>query len=175
MRYKVINPKIKRIIIGVFLIIILVIGITAFNHPIILKWLVGSARIIGRSTNAIVYTNGVVNNDVKVFHVKKSWDGTLTDYFLLYFPDAIDSRLQYLCVHKKAKYAGGASSTNIRDYDMIGGLLFQSEVGGQFTPMQHPEKGFNFDPELVFNENQFTLNIPPKKNRLKFDSLRVLY
>jgi fructose-1,6-bisphosphatase/inositol monophosphatase family enzyme len=78
-----------------------------------------------------------------------------------------------LSLNKKDNYAGGPSSTNVRDYDIIAGLLFQSEVGAHFTPMQDDMKGFNFDPKLTFTDRQILLKIPKTAKELKCDSLRV--
>jgi len=39
----------------------------AWNHPIILKWVTGSARYNGKPIQAKVYTNGQVNCHIKVF------------------------------------------------------------------------------------------------------------
>jgi hypothetical protein len=150
------------------------VGLTSIGHPIILKLLAGSARIVGRPTNATVYTNGQVNTDVKVFHVDEYWNGEPADYYILHFPYADNSRLKFLSLNKKDNYAGVASSTNVRNYDIIAGLLFQSEVGARFTPMQDDIKGFNHDPQLAFTDGQITLNVPPTAKELKCDSIRVV-
>lgn len=92
----------------------------------------------------------------------------------MYFPYAENSRLKILSLNKKDNYAGGPSSTNIRDYDIVAGLLFQSEVGAHFTPMQNEMKGFNFDPQLAFTDRLITLKIPPAAKELNCDSLRIV-
>ena len=166
--------KLLRAIVGLLLIFAVAVGLTSISHPIILKWLSGSARFIGRPTNATVYTDGEVNTEIKVFHVDKYWNGEPADYYLLYFPYADDSRLQILSLNRKDNYAGGPSSTNVRDYDIVGGFLFQSEVGAKFTPMQDDIKGFNFNPQLAFSDRQITLTIPPEAKELKCDSLRIV-
>lgn len=150
------------------------VGLISLSHPIILKWFTGSARVEGRQTNATVYTNGQVNTNINVFHADKYWNGEPADYYILFFPYADNSRLKFLCLNRKDKYAGGPISTNVRDYDIIAGRLFQSETGAHFIPMQDDIKGFNFNPNLVFSERQITLTIPPKAKELKCDSLRVI-
>ena len=166
--------KLLRVTVGLLLIVAVVVGLTATNHPIVLKWLTGSARLVGRPTNAIVYTDGQVNNQIKVYYVDKYWNGEHADYYILYFSYADKSRLQFLGLNRKDNYVGGPSSTNIRDYDIVAGLLFQSEVGAHFTPMQDNIKGFNFNPQLAFTDKQITLNIPVTAKELKCDSLRVV-
>lgn len=166
--------KLLRTVVGLLLIFAVAVGLTSIGHPIILKWLSGSARLIGRPTNAMVYTDGQVNKEIKVFHVDKYWNGEPADYYILYFPYADNSRLQILSLNRKDNYAGEPSSTNVRDYDIVGGLLLQSEVGAKFTPMQDDMKGFNFNPQLGFSDKQITLTIPPTAKELKCDSLRVV-
>ncbi len=166
--------KLFRAVVGLLLIFAVAVGLTSISHPIILKWLSGSARLVGRPTKATVYTDGQVNTDIKVFHVDKYWNGEPADYYILYFPYADNSRLKILSLNRQDNYAGGASSTNKRDYDIIAGNLFQSEVGAKFTPMQDDIKGFNHDPKLAFSEGQITLTIPPTVKELKCDNLRVV-
>jgi hypothetical protein len=166
--------KLFRAVIGLLLIFAVVVGLTSISHPIILKWLSGSARLVGRPTNATVYTDGQVNTAIKVFHVDKYWNGEPADYYILYFLNADNSRLNILGLNRKDDYAGRSSSTNVRDYDILAGLLFQSEVGAHFTPMQNDMKGFNFDPQLEFRDRQITLTIPRTAKELKCDSLRVV-
>lgn len=96
------------------------------------------------------------------------------DYYIIfinYLPN--NSKLKFFSVNRKDNYVGIPSATNIRDYDLIGGQLFQSEVGSHFTPFQNDMKGYAFDPELTFNGKQFKLNIPPSAKELRYDSLRV--
>lgn len=160
---------------GLLLIVGIIIALISINYPIVLKWLTGSARLIGKPILATVYANGKVNKDIKVYHVDKYWNGELADYYILHFPDAENSRLKFMSLNKKDNYVGIPSSTNIRDYDLIVELLFQSEVGAHFTPIQDDMKGFNFDLKLRFIDNEISLVIPPNTKELKFDSLRVVF
>jgi len=166
--------KLLRAVVGLLLIIAVAVGLTSISHPIILKWFSGTARLIGRPINATVYTDGQINKDIKVFHVDKYWNGEPAEYYILYFPYADNSRLQFLILNRRDNYAGGPSSTNKRDYDIIAGLLFQSEVGSKFTPMQYDIKGFNHNPKLAFRERQIILTIPPTAKELNCDSLCVV-
>jgi hypothetical protein len=65
--------RILKIVVGLFLLLAVAVGLTSINHPILLKWLTGSARHIGKPIHATIYTNGQVNHDIKVFHVDKYW------------------------------------------------------------------------------------------------------
>jgi hypothetical protein len=166
--------KFIKIVGGLFLTFVIAVGLTSINHPIVLKWLTGSARIIGRPINATVYTNGQINNEIKVFHVDKYWNGNNADYFILnssFVP--ANKKLKFFSINRKDNYVGRPSSTNVRDYDIIAGLLLQSEVGGKFTPFGVDMKGYNFDTKLTFIDKKITLKIPPSGTELKCDSIRV--
>lgn len=165
--------KLLKIVVGLLLIFAVAIGLSSINHPIILKWLSGSARRIGKPIQAIVYTDGQINNDIKVFHVDKYWGSSeiannyllsLTDYDTL-------GMLKFFNINLNEKWIGRPVGTSNKDYDFIAGHLFQSETGGHFTPFQDDMKGFNFDPQLSFTDRQIKFSVPP--NKLRFDSVRI--
>jgi hypothetical protein len=165
--------KLLKIVIGLFLLFAVAIGLTSINHPILLKWVTGSARHIGKPIQATVYTNGQVNQDIKVFHVDKYWASnekannyllSLTEYDSL-------GMLKFFNINLNEKWIGRPVGTSKTDYDFILGHLFQSETGGHFTPFQDDMKGFNFDPQLSINDRQIKFNMPPSK--LKFDSVLI--
>ena len=165
--------KLLQILVALLLIFVVAVGLISINHPIIIKWLSGTARHIGKPITATVYTNGQINNDIKVFHVDKYWKGGRADYYIIYVPYADKSRLKFFSLNKKDNYAGCPVSTNIRDYDLIAGHLFQSEVGAHFTPFSDDMKGFDFDPHLSFSNKQINLNIPATVKELRCDSIRI--
>jgi hypothetical protein len=152
-----------------------VIGALFINtHPIVLKWCGGSARIIGKPVDATVYTNGQTNNNVKIFHVDKYWNGEKADYFILYIPYAEDqSQLKFSGLDRQNNFALKPSSASINDYDFIAGYLFQSEVGAKFSTFQDDMKGYGFDPKLIFIDRKIKLNVSPLAKELKCDSIRV--
>ena len=162
-----------KLIVGLFLVFAIIAGLTSINHPIVLKWLAGSARVIGKPIQATVYTNGQVNHDIKVFHVNKYWDSNeKTDNYILSLRE-FDTvgMLKFFSVNLKEKWIGRPVGTSKEDYDFIAGRLLQSETGGHFTPFQDDMKGFNFDPQLSFTDRHIKFNLPPRF--LKFDSVRI--
>jgi len=147
-------------------------GSVYLNHPIISKWIFGSARIIGKPINANVYTDGHINNDIKVYHYQKYWDGENTNCYLLSLKefDKI-GMLKFINVDLKDKWIGRPVGTTKDDYDSINRNLFQSEVGSHFADFKDDMKGYDFDPKLTFNDTEIKFNIPP--NQLKFNSIRI--
>lgn len=154
---------------GLLLVIILPVGVISLNHPIFLKWLVGTARNIGKPIHAIVYTDGKINSNIKVFHVESN---NLTNKYLLNLPANEDfRRLKYVSINLKERWIGIPVGTSKRDYDFIAGQLFQSETGSHFTPVQDDIKGLNFDPQLEFTDGYIKFRLP--HNGIGFDSIRI--
>jgi hypothetical protein len=167
--------KSRRLLtLGSVLLLLSITCFTCLKHPILLKWLSGSARQLGRPIHSVVYRNGAVDKKVKLFHVNYYWGGEPADYYLLYFTDSKNSRLKVISLNRKDIYAGVSAATNIRDYDLVGGVLFQSEVGSNFMTFQHDLKGFNYDPEIRFEGKKILLNVPSEAG-LNRDSLRVSF
>lgn len=152
----------------------MIVGMASMKHPIIIKWLVGSARVIGKPIKATVYSNGQIKNEIKVFQIERDWNGGETDYFILH-NSAIhrNKELKIFSINKKDRFIGLPSSTNIQDYDVIAGLLFQSEVGAKFTPFENEAKGYNFNTKLKFVDRQIFFNIPAIDKVSNYDSIRV--
>lgn len=167
--------RVLKILIVVLFLLGVAIAIISKDHPIILKWITGSARIVGKPIKAKVYTNGRLNEQVNVFHVKKYWDRTKANYYILNFQYADTKETkEVISLDILHNTAGIPSASNIRDYDMIGGVLFQSEVGSRFTDFTNSLKGYGFNPEFRFSNNQIRLNLPPKEKQFKCDSLRIV-
>ncbi len=169
-----IKRSFSKLLLGLILAIIMIVGMASMKHPIIIKWLVGSARVIGKPIEATVYSNGQIKNEIKVFQIERDWNGGETDYFILHNSSIHrNKKLKIFSINKKGSFIGLPSSTNSKDYDVIAGLLFQSEVGAKFTPFENDAKGYNFDTMLKFFGRQITFNIPTAENVLNNDSIRV--
>jgi hypothetical protein len=162
-----------KIIVGLFLTFAVVVGLTSINHPIILKWLSGTARVIGKPIKATIYTNGRLNRDIKIFHTDKYWGSPEKANNYLVSLTEFDSlgMLKFFNINLNEKWIGRPVGTSKSDYDFIMGRLLQSETGGHFTPFQDYIKGFDFDPHLSFTDKQIRFNVPP--NKLQFDSVRI--
>ncbi|MGG9961148.1 hypothetical protein [Ferruginibacter sp. SUN106] len=171
--FKMTLRKLLKIFIGLLSVIAVAIGLTSISHPIFLKWLAGSAMHIGKPIRATVYTNGQVNNDIKVYHSEKYWKSAdiANNYIVNLKEFDSDGMLKYFEINLKDKWIGRPIATTKDDYDIIFGHLFQSETGGIFALFQDDMKGFNFNPHLLYKDRQINFNVPP--GLLKFDSLRI--
>jgi hypothetical protein len=140
--------------------------LTSINHPIVLKWVTGSAKHYGKPMPATVYTNGQVNVHIKVFYTDEQ-----NNYLLSLGESDTSGMLKFLHINLNERWIGRPAGTSKNDYDLIAGHLFQSQTGGRFSPFQDDIKGFNFDPDLTFDGRQITFNMPT--NTVKFDSVRI--
>ena len=160
-------PKLLKIVIGLLILFAVAVGLISINHPIILKWVTGSAKHHGKPIPATIYTNGQVNDHIKVFYSDEA------NNYLVSLPEYDSSgMLKFLNINLNEKWIGRPAGTSKNDYDFIAGHLFQSETGGRFTPFQDDMKGFNYDPQLTFTDRQIKFNMPP--NKLRFDSVRII-
>ena len=159
--------KVLKIVLGLLILIAVAVGLTSINHPIILKWVSGTASHHGKPIPATIYSNGQVNDRIKVFYTDEA------NRYLLSL-EAYDSSemLKFINIDLKEKWIGKPVATSKNDYDLIAGHLFQSETGSQFTPFEDDIKGFNFDPQLTFTGKQVKFNLPP--NKLRLDSIRII-
>ena len=169
------NRNILRFGLGL-LFAIAALGIwTYLEHPILLKWVTGTARFIGRPISSTVYTNGKTNDKIEVFEVDGRRSNKPPKYYLIHFLYAdTDETRKIICVSQQNDFVGRPSGSNKDDYPMVFGNLFQSEVGGKFNSFKDDMKGYDFDPQLMFTESQFTLKIPPSATEYQCDSLRVV-
>lgn len=156
-----------KIVPGLLIFIAVVIGLTSINHPIILKWVTGSAKHHGKPIPATVFANGQVNNSIKVFYTDEA-----NNYLLSLAEYDGAGKLKFINIDLKEKWIGSAVEASRDDYDLIAGHLFQSKTSGSFSPFQDKTRGLNFDPQLSFTDKQIKFLLPT--NRSKPDSLRIL-
>ena len=159
--------KLLKIILGLLFLLAVMIGLLSINHPIILKWVAGTAKHHGGAIPATAYVNGQVSSQVKIFYADEP-----SAYLLSLQEFEGMGSLQFLSINMKEKWIRTPESTSKKDYDIIAGHLFQSETGARFTPFQDDIKGFNFDPRLTSAGKQFAFLLPP--GRSVIDSIRII-
>jgi hypothetical protein len=128
--------KSLKIAAGTIVITAIVVAVTALQHPIFLKGLGGSARIIGKPVPATIYITGKENTAVRVFHVGSYRNGEEADYFLLYIPSE-NSRKKVVSLNRKDNYAGIPSSDGKRamTFSMDNCFKARQELSSHCLPM----------------------------------------
>ncbi len=166
----------KTKVLFVIIFIILVISITVLREkPILLKYLSGSARLIGKPVKVKVYINDKLSNKVKIFHTDKYWNNEKADYYIL---NCNFCERNIFIIDRVGKVVACANSTNKSHYDIVLGYLFQSDVGAKFSPIAGNIKGLGFKSNLIIKEDEITFTLPalekPKKINFKliFDKVR---
>ena len=155
----------KKLIVIVFCAMLLIAmglyGISA--NPILGKWLFGSARIIGKPIDAVVMVNGVEAPNAKVFLQTTDFsDQQDRDYLILYTPNKtkLEGR-NIMIVDRSNNLVRKPGASNRRDYEVLGGYLFQSESGAKtLIPIHDDIKGLGFNPGLEFNGEIIRFNLP---------------
>jgi hypothetical protein len=159
--------KLLKIVFGLFILFALAIGLTSVKHPIVLKWVTGSARHHGKPIPATVYTNGKVNDKIKAFYTDEA-----NNYLISMAEYDSLGMVKFININLNEKWIGIPIEASKNHYDLIGGHLFLSERGNHFSPFQDNLKGFNFDPQLSFSDGQIKFKMPPNKGN--FDSVRIM-
>ena len=152
----------------IILALLILIGFLLIDNMILIRYINGNARNLGKQINAQVYSDGKLNKNIEVYKVTKYWDGKNAEYYLLNFTN-LNRKL--ISINYDYNYVGIPSSTNENDYRKIFGNLLQTEVGGKFTPIDNQIKGLGFDPKLKYNKTQIKLLLP--KSEFGIDSLRI--
>ena len=158
----------------IILVVSIVIGGLYINHPIVAKWLTGNAVIIGKPIIATIYTDGQINRNISVYKIGKNNRSQQSDNYLLSLKEFdANGMLKYIYVNLNDTWIGRPVSTNKKDYDLINGVLFQSDLGNHFVDFKDDNKGYSFDPHLTFiNNKEIEFKVPP--NQLKFSDVRIL-
>jgi hypothetical protein len=158
--------KILKIVCVLFILFVVSVGLTSINHPMILKWVTGSARHFGMPMSATVYTNGEMNDLVKIFY---SDDG---DNYILSLAEQDSSGMsKFVNINLDEGWIGSPLGMSKNDYDIIAGHLFLSETAEHFFPFEDGLAGRNFDPLFFVTDRQIKFTLPPDK--FEFDSVRI--
>ena len=128
--------KLLKIVLVLLILFAVAIGLTSINHPIILKWVTGSARHFGQSIPATVYSNGQVNHHIKVFYTDEP-----NNYLLSLGEYDSLATLKFININLNEKWIGRPVGTSKKDYDFIAGHLFLSETGKNFFTLSRRHEG----------------------------------
>ena len=164
--FKMTLRNIIKFIVVLIIVIAVAVGLTSINHPIILKWVAGSAKHHGNPMPTKVYANGRVTDNIKVYYTdeENNYLLSLTEYDSLL-------KLKFIKINLNEKWIGTPVGSSKNDFDIIAGHLFESKTGGDLSPFQDSIKGLKFNPQLSYINKQIKFNLPP--NKLKFDSVRI--
>ena len=159
--------KLLKIAFGLLIFFAVAVGLTSINHPIILKWVTGSAKHHGKPMPASVYANGQLNDNIKLLYSDQA-----NNYLLCMAEYDSSETLTFINIDLNEKQISKPTATTKTDYDLIAGHLFQSKTAVYFSPFQDIMSGLDFNAQLSFSGTQIKFNLP--SNKLKLDSLRII-
>lgn len=141
-------------------------------RPILIKYWSGTAKDLGEPIKGEVYTDGHLNEDIKLFRYINFYDGQAMGYILSLKDFDKEGMLRFIHVDLTDTVIGRSIATDSADYYILQGHLFQSESAFHYVDFRDDMKGFGFNPALKFNSREITFNIPP--NYLKFNSIKIV-
>lgn len=120
--------------------------------------------MIGWPVRATVYADDMINHRIRVFHTDSYWSGGKTDCYILYLLSPYAYKTKHIIsLNLREHYAGVPSATDIKSYDLVFGILFQSETGAQFADFKDDMKGYDFDPHLNISNRTIRFYLPSKQ------------
>lgn len=143
-----------------FLVPLVLLSIYFFLNPIVIKLIVGSARIIGEEVKSEIVINGKKEPDVKVFACDSDFYGNKRNHLIVCFRDSEqDLGFPVLVIDRETQQVK-LPNASTEDYKVILGKLLQSESGANvMIPLNDPIKGFGFEPELQINDQVIRFKI----------------
>jgi hypothetical protein len=159
----------RKFVLILFLLFCTIIFILAVN-PIIVKWITGSARLIGKEIQNEVYINGKRKSEVKLFHVNSDfYNKKKKKNLVLYLIDLKQyDGIPVIIIDLKDKFVGFPNAS-ISDYNLYFGNLIQSESGANvIIPINDGLKGWGYEPKLKINGKEISFELQDYKKQKKY-------
>ena len=155
-----------RLVISVLISFALLIYM--YQHPILLKLFGGTARFVGKKEKAVIYIDGKVDTNSKLFYTQND---KVKGIILLFEKN---KRREIIYVNLDRKNVGLPVGGSKKDFDVTFGVLIQSEVGRRYVPFDDSMKGYNFNSNLSLSKNKISFNLPSElQNRMKGGKVNV--
>lgn len=163
-----------RLIRSVILLFI-ILGLCAVvlsRYPILVKFFAGSARVLEKTQN---YAVEYPKLKVLFYEVNRCFDGSDCKYLLIVLNQKENIRGGVLWIDLQGlKSAGLPTSFGKKNYEVISGTFFQSEVGENFAVFEDYNKGYNFDTKISFSNNLISFQLPEElRNLYNSDSMVI--
>ncbi len=158
------KKRISKIVLAISALFLILLLLFAYRHPIVIKWMTGTARVIGWPVRARVYADGEIDKKIRVFHADTYRDGRTADCYILYILSTYTYNTKHVrSLDMRNKSAGVPAFTDKKSFDLVFGILFQSETGAQFSDFRDDLKGYGFDPRLEISGDTIRFNLPSKQ------------
>ena len=131
-----------------------------YQHPLIVKTVSGSARLLSPPVEATIRIDGEVQPSARCFAVRSRFDGSPADSLVLWLSDPSAVYGRTVVVVDRLHHDVGLPNAGEGDYELLWGrYLLQSESGSMYASF----RGAKFDgqdPKLVISDEHITFIIP---------------
>ena len=156
-----------KILISAVALVLIGASVVAYfykEHPVVLKVVDGSARVMSPPMNAIVQIEGQVEPRARCFKMSSHFNGQPTDSLVLWLPDSSSVYGRDILIVDRANHiVGYPNSSNLHYHLLWNRLLFQSESGGLGVPLRSA-KSSSQDPGLVVSDQGVSFRMPDDAN-----------
>jgi hypothetical protein len=145
------------------------------EHPVMLKVVAGSARVLSPPMNASIQIDGQVEPAARCFLMSSYFKGKPADSLVFWLPSSssVDGR-EILIVDRANHNVGYPNSSNLNYHLLWNRFLFQSESGNLMVPFRSA-KSFGRDPELVVNDHAVSFRMPDDANYFPGKRVEIVY
>jgi hypothetical protein len=131
-----------------------------YRHPLILKVVDGSARVLSSPIDATIKIDGEAQPSARCFAVKSRFDGTPADILVLWLPDPSVIYGRDVVIVDRLHNDVGLPNAGNADYELLRGrYLLQSESGSMYASFKGP-KFDSQDPQLEVRQKRITFIMP---------------
>lgn len=144
----------KKVLIATAVILISVVAIFIYFHPLIL-----SGRVLSPPLNASIKVDGEERQTARVFAMTTSFNGKPIDSLVLWIPDSSAVFGRAIIIIDRANHEVGRPNSSDMDYDLLWDrYLFQSEDGSRNAPFAKGERGEDLQLVLENSSIKFTIH-----------------
>ena len=143
------------------------------EHPLTLKLLNGSSRVLSPPMRTTIKMDGQIQTAAKCFAMKTLFDGEPTDSLVIWLPNASSFYgREILIINRNEKLVGMPNSSNIQYELLLNRYLLQAESGSLNAPFTSA-KWDKQDPQLEIAENKIEFILPELDARADVSSKRI--
>jgi hypothetical protein len=164
------------IVAGLAAILSPAVGIYLYNvHPMLLRLVIGQARLLNEDTSMSVLIEGKKSASAKCFPFKKWFNGDHADGLVLWIPQKGSNYGREILIIDRRNRAVGYGNTSDQQYHLyIGRFLIQAESGAGYISFTSA-KASGEDPKYEVTGHGLRFHVPNSEAILPGRRIEVLY